>query len=135
MSRDLFATFAQYVGANPVSIEELKTLSMKTKEFQYASGGVLVSELYYWSFNEKGPAEIRTDGGPKPDVVVTNYALAHEMPSKKVIENDYVAYWERNQSGRTPHRIYQGFRELHGRRNVGWNPQVSACTREWQCCV
>lgn len=91
-----------------------------------ASNQLRITESYYWAFDLRSFRLIDTP--PIPDVVITNYALSHKYdPSPNRFRTVWASTEHRYWSSRPPdpsfrpkHLIFQGAKEMQGRRNPHW---------------
>lgn len=79
LSRDLFMYVTMYLGVKAIEDGELKKLTneLKMKKLEFHSGNIMVTEGNNWDFDLnilRIAKEI-----PLPQVVITNYALAHRL--------------------------------------------------------
>lgn len=130
---DKITIYTILVGIKELDAAQLKRMTNDLKKnnltFVTASKKLMITESYYWTFDLRSFRILDTH--PVPDVVITNYALSHKYDSnpnrfRSVWESTEHRYWSNrlmldpSSLPRPKHLIFQGAKEMQGRRNPHW---------------
>ena len=129
LARNLFTKLIFTLGGKKVDDENLKekmNANEKLHELHETANGTHISIGYTWDWVEdpaKNRLHLANTGNPPPDIVSTNYALAHNIRdifiAKESFENGELQFWKNNSHFK--HRIYQSAPVRAGRRAIHWS--------------